>query len=195
MTKVRFIPIALCLSTEFALAAALKQNVPPTPSYYKTLKSLLEPNWLKIRPKSGGRDVDLVDPLNGAGGVRFGDSIDTVVGVWGRPSHIHVSRTSPLWRLGMGACRFEFIDNRLVAISIHRVTLANAHLKEGVTFQSSHEQVKEALGKPTRETHTVLTFERDGGYVLRCQFMSDPTQAGKSELIAFAIRHPDYRPF
>lgn len=195
MSKVRFIPIALCLSTELALAASLKRDVPPTPSYYETLKSLLVPNRAKIRPKSEGRDVNLIDPLNGAGGVRFGDSVDTVVGVWGKPNSIQITAFSPLWRLRMGACTFAFIDNRLVAISIHSATLKNARLEEGVTFQSSTEEVRKALGEPTEETYAALTFERDGGYVLRCQFMPDSLQAGKRKLILVEIRHPDYRTY
>jgi len=149
---------------------------------------------LKVRPKLQGRDINLIDPEEGAGGVRFGDSIDTVVGVWGKPSGIRISGYSPLWRLRIGACTFSFVNNKLVAISISSATLKDARLESGVTFQSSYDEVKKTVGEPTEETYSTLTFERDNEYVLRFQFMGDSLQGGKRKLIAIEVRHPDYRP-
>ena len=194
MNKVRFFPVALCLFAVPALGASRKQEEPSAPSYHETLKLLLAPAKLKVRLKSQGRDINLIDPEKGAGGMRFGDSIDTVIGVWGKPSGIRITGQSPLWRLRMGACTFGFVNNKLVAISIHSATLKDARLEMGVTFQSSYDEVKRTVGEPTKETYTNLTFERDNGYVLRFQFMADSLQAGKRKLIAIEVRHPDYRP-
>jgi len=194
MKKVRFFPGALCLFAVPALGASLNQEGRPSPSYHETLKSLVLPAKLKVRPKLQGRDINLIDPEEGAGGVRFGDSIDTVVGVWGKPSGIRISGYSPLWRLRIGACTFSFVNNKLVAISISSATLKDARLESGVTFQSSYDEVKRTVGEPTEETYSTLTFERDNEYVLRFQFMGDSLQGGKRKLIAIEVRHPDYRP-
>ena len=161
-------------------------------SYYGKLKSLLrQRHILRVRPKGSGRDVNLIEVEKGAGGVLFGASMDDVVAVWGMPSGLFIDGIGPVWKLAIGACRFGFVDNRLVEISIHSATLKTAHLANGIGFASSYDEVKSAFGEPLEATYSKLEFATKNGYVIKFHFLPDRLSEGKRKIVTITIFHPD----
>ena len=91
----------------------------------------------------------------------------------------------------MGACRFGFIDNQLVSVSIHSATLKEAHCGNGISFKSSYDDVKSAFGKPIEATDYNLKFLKENGYLIKFHFVANTSFMGKRKLISIAIYHPD----
>jgi len=160
-------------------------------SYYEQLKSLLTRKTLKVRPNASDRDVNLIEVEKGAAGVLFGASMDDVVAIWGKPCGIDTSRSRDIWALYIGACRFGFIDNRLVSVSIHSATLKKAHLQNGISFKSSYNDVKSAFGEPIEATDYNLKFLTKNGYIVKFHFVADRSSMGKRKLISITVYHPD----
>jgi len=162
----------------------------PSESYYEQLKSLITRQTLKVRPKTSEQDVNLIEIEKGAAGVRFGATMDDVVAVWGKPCGINTNGIGGVWDLDIGACRFGFLDNRLVTIDIHSAMLENAYLENGVTFESSYDDVMAAFGEPLEASDYTPEFETEKGYVFSFHFIPDKSSEGK-RLIAIGIYHPD----
>ncbi len=160
-------------------------------SYHGQLKSLLIRKTLKVRPKVSERDVNLIEVEKGAAGVLFGESMDDVIAIWGKPCGIHISGHQVVWDLTIGACRFGFVDNRLVSISIHSATLKKAYLENGISFTSSYDQVKSAFGEPIEATYSNLKYVTENGYIIKFHFVPDALSKGKRKLISITIYHPD----
>ena len=160
-------------------------------SYYEQLKSLVSRRTLTVRPKESERDVNLIEVEKGAAGVLFGASMDDVVAVWGKPCGLMIGKgINDVWELEMGACDFGFLDNQLVSISIHSATLEKAHLDNGISFESSYDEVMSAFGDPIEASDYTPEFETENGYIARFHFIPDASPAGK-KLIAIGIYHPD----
>ncbi len=161
-------------------------------SYYVRLKSLVTGrHFLRVRPKASERDVNLIEVEKGAAGVLFGASMDEVVAIWGKPNGIWIDGVRDVWNLAIGACRFGFVDNRLVTIDVHSATIKKAHLTNGLSFESSYDEVKSAFGKPIEEKGFNLEFATENGYLAGFHFIQNPTTLGKRKLIAIKICHPD----
>lgn len=161
-------------------------------SYYGRLKSLVTGRHIiNIRPKASDRDVNLIEVEKGAAGVLFGASMDDVVAVWGKPNAIWIDGVRDAWYLGIGACRFGFVDNRLVSIAVHSATIEKAHLVNGLSFESSYEEVKSAFGDPIEATDLNLRFATEDGYLVRFHFIPDREVLGQRRLIVAEIFHPD----
>lgn len=186
--QIPFTTILLVLLPLIAFSGA-KQT--PSESYYERLKSLVSPfpNY-PIHPNATGRDVNVIEVEKGAAGVVFGASIDDVVAVWGKPESIMVNKFDRGWFLGIGGCEFGFVDNRLTAITVSRITVETAHLANGLTFDSSYDEVKSAFGEPVEATDLVLSFVTENGYTTEFCFYVSPVR-NKRELIAINISSPD----
>lgn len=165
------------------------QDQPET--YYGKLKSLLTRKILHVRPRATERDVNLIEIEKGAAGVCFGASMDDVVAVWGKPCGFHIIGYRDVWDLSIGACRFGFIENQLVTISIHSATLKDAHLKNGINFSSSYDKVKSAYGEPLKATNFDLKYSTENGHLIKFHFVADNSSLGKRKLINISIYHPD----
>ncbi len=194
-----YIPIVLILLVMVPLFAFSGRNTPVScnaeqktaESYYGQLKSLLSRKTLKVRPKASKRDVNLIEGEKGAAGVLFGASMDDVIAIWGKPCGIFINGNIVIWDLSIGACRFGFVDNRLVSISIHSATLKKAYLKSGINFTSSYDEVKSAFGEQMEATYSNRAFATENGYIIRFHFVPDASSKGKRKLICIAIYHPD----
>jgi hypothetical protein len=191
MKRKLYIPIAVFLFVLLPLIAFSDTEQKLSESYYGQLKSLLTRKTLKVRPKASERDVNLVEVEKGAAGVIFGASMDDVVAIWGKPCGLNIYGSRDVWTLNIGACRFGFIDNHLVTISIHSATLKKAHLENGVSFESSFKDVKSAFGEPIEATDYNLKFSTKNGYVIKFHFVADNSSIGKRKLINIIIYHPD----
>ena len=174
--------------TNHGLSKSL-QDQPET--YYGKLKSLLTRKTLHVRPRATERDVNLIEIEKGAAGVCFGASMDDVVAIWGKPCGFQIDGFRDVWDLSIGACRFGFIDNHLVIISIHSATLKDAHLKNGISFGSSYDEVKSAYGEPLEATNFDLKYSTENGYFVKFHFVADNSSLGKRKLINISIYHPD----
>lgn len=181
--------ILLVMLPLFAISGDIEQKI--AESYYGRLKSLLSRKTLNVRPKASERDVSLIEPEKGAAGVLFGDSMDDVIAIWGKPCGIFIDGIRPVWELFIGACRFGFVDNRLVSISVHSATLEKAYMENGISFTSSYDEVKSAIGEPMEATYSDLKFITENGYIIKFHFVPDALSEGKRELISIAIYHPD----
>jgi hypothetical protein len=99
------------------------------------------------------------------------------------------------WTLKIGAHTFGFRDNKLVSVSVHSATSADAHLKEGIGFKSSPADIEKAFGKPTRERNSTRGYELEEGYVLEFHFIRKGAFQRKgnegAKLITIRIHHPD----
>lgn len=194
-----YIPIVLILLVMVPLFAFSGRNTPVScnaeqkiaQSYYEQLKSLLTRKALKVRPKASKRDVNLIEAEKGAAGVLFGESMDDVIAVWGKPCGIFINGNMVVWDLSIGACRFGFVDNRLVSISVHSATLKKAYLKNGISFTSSYDEVKSAFGEQMEATYSHLEFATENGYTIRLHFVPDASSKGERKLICIAVYHPD----
>ncbi len=189
MKRARYIPIFLLVLLPLIAFSETEQKA--SDSYYKQLKSMLTRHTLKVRPKPSDRDVNLIEVEKGAAGVLFGASMDDVIAIWGKPCGLRISGYLDVWNLSIGACRFGFIDNRLVTISIHSATLKEAHFDNGISFDSSFDEVKAAFGEPVKETDYILQFVTKNDYLIRFQFLADKIDRTKRKLIAVTICHPD----
>jgi hypothetical protein len=165
-------------------------------SYYETLRSLVGPKQLEVQPKPDGRDYNLIRPEKGAAGMLFGDSMDAVVDTWGKPAGIDINihcplENCPLWTLSIGTCEFGFVEGQLTTIDVHCVALPDAYMENGITFDSSIEEVKQAFGKPVEEQFNgeVLVYRTPGGYGLKFQFTR--CLEGALKLIAIRLSRPD----
>ena len=199
MKRFYYTPIVLILLVMLPLFAFSGRSTPAScdaeqkkaESYYEQLKSLLTRKTLKVRPKASKRDVNLIETEKGAAGVLFGASMDDVIAIWGKPCGISISGYREVWNLSIGACRFGFIDNKLVSISVHSATLEKAYLKNGISFTSSYDEVKSAFGEQMEATYSNLKFATENGYVIRFHFVPDASSKGKRKLICIAVHHPD----
>jgi hypothetical protein len=191
MKRKLFNPLILILLVLIPLLAFSGTEQKGSESYYGKLKSMLSRKTLKVRPKASERDVNLIDVEKGAAGVLFGASMDDIVAVWGKPCGIDTNRSRNIWSLSVGACRFGFIENELVSVSIHSATLEKAHFENGINFESSFDDVMSAFGKPIEATDYILKFVKENGYVIRFQFGGDTSSLGKRKLIGITIYHPD----
>ena len=191
MKRKLFNPIILILLVLIPLLAFSGTEQKESDSYYGQLKSMLSRKTLKVRPKASERDVNLIEVEKGAAGVLFGASMDDIVAVWGKPCGIDTYRSRDIWTLYIGACKFGFIANELVSVSIHSATLKKAHLENGISFKSSYDDVKSAFGEPIEATDYSLKFVTKNGYVVRFHFVADTSSIGKRKLINIRISHPD----
>ncbi len=160
-------------------------------SYYGQLKSLLSRSNPYILPKASEQDIDLIETKKGAAGVLLGATMDDVVAVWGNPSGLMINEVMDIWFLNIGACKFGFVDNSLVSISIHSVTLPTAHFKNGISFKSSINDLLAAFGEPIKSMNHKYTFVNEDGYVTEFQFFPDPQIKGEERLSTITIYHPD----
>ncbi len=161
-------------------------------SYYTQLKSLVTGRCsLRVRPKPSERDINLIAIEDGAAGVLFGATMDDVIAIWGKPDSLMIDGIRPVWDLGIGACRFGFVDNRLVTISVHSATIEKAYLPNGLSFESSYEEVESAFGEPIEATDLNLEFATENSYLVRFHFAPDLGALGKRKLINIEICHPD----
>jgi hypothetical protein len=184
----RIVLILLVLLPLIALSGTEEKT---SDSFYGQLTSLLTRQTLKLRPKASERDVNLIEVEKGAAGVVFGASMDDVVAIWGKPSGLHIQGRRDIWDLYIGACRFGFIENELVSIGIHSVTIDKAHFENGIGFKSSFDDVLSAFGKPIEATDYNLKFVNETGYVMKFHFVADTSSLGKRKLINITMYHPD----
>ena len=191
MKRELYTPIVVFLLALLPLIAFSGTEQKPSESYYGQLKSLLTRKTLKVRPKASERDVNLIEVEKGAAGVLFGASMDDVVAIWGKPCGINTYRLRDIWSLYIGACRFGFIDNQLVSVSIHSATLKEAHIGNGISFKSSYNDVKSAFGEPIEMTDYSLKFSTKNGYIIKFHFVADRSSMGKRKLISITVYHPD----
>jgi hypothetical protein len=191
MQRKLYNPMILVLLVLIPLIAFSGTEQKATESYYEQLKSLLTRQTLKVRPKTSERDVNLIEVEKGAAGVLFGASMDDVVAIWGKPCGINTSGSRDIWSLYIGACKFGFIDNELVLISIHSATRKEAHFENGIGFKSSFDDVMSAFGKPIEATDYILKFVKENGYVIKFQFVADTSSLGKRKLIGITLNHSD----
>ena len=183
--------LAMVMIVMFPLVAFSDAEEKLEASYYDQLKSLLSRKTLSVRPKESERDVNLIEVEKGAAGVLFGASMDDVVAVWGKPCGLMVGRgINDVWDLHIGASRFGFFDNELVAIDIHSAMLENAQMDNGINFESSYDEVMAAFGDPIEASEYNPEFETENGYVVTFHFMPDESPKDK-RLIAIGIYHPD----
>ncbi len=184
------ISILFCMLPLISISGARQTS---TESYYDRLKSLLGPKKYRITPKVTRRDVNLIEIEKGAAGVVYGASMDDVITIWGHPCELYVSSGSRDWKLTFGACQLHFIDNRLMSIGIHPATLPKAYLPNGISFESSYDEVKSTMGEPIRATDRDLDFRTSNGYEISFFFTEKndiPSEAGK--IVAITISHPDF---
>lgn len=199
MKRFYYTPIVLILLVMLPLLAFSGRSTPAlcdakqktAESYYEQLKSLLTRKTLNIRPKASERDVNLIEAEKGAAGVLFGASMDDVIAIWGKPCGISIYANVGSWDLSIGACRFGFVDNKLVSISVHSATLKKAYLKNGISFTSSYDEVKSAFGEQMEATYSNLEFAAESGYVIKFHFVPDASSKGKRKLICITVHHPD----
>ena len=191
MKRQLYNPMILVLLVLIPLIAFSGTEQKTSESYYEQLKSLLTRKTLKVRPNASKRDVNLIEVEKGAAGVLFGASMDDVVAIWGKPSGLLIHGSRDIWTLYIGACRFGFIDNQLVSVSIHSATLKEAHIGNGIRFKSSYNDVKSAFGKPIEMTDYNLKFATKNGYIIRFYFVADRYSMGKRKLISITVYHPD----
>jgi hypothetical protein len=138
-------------------------------SYYENIKALLVPKDLRHAPPRNTPLLLVLDPSIGAGGVKFGMTMDEVIGIWGKPSSLTID---PIMRhpkdlkvtLFFGASNFEFIGDELGKILIHQVSLPNAKFGNGIGFASSRAKVVRAFGQPSERSRgeAVPEFMVDG---------------------------------
>jgi len=191
MKRKLYNPMILVLLVLIPLIAFSGTEQKASESYYEQLKSLLTRKTLKVRPNASKRDVNLIDTEKGAAGVLFGASMDDIVAIWGKPCGIDTNRSRNIWSLSVGACRFGFIENELVSVSIHSATLEKAHFENGINFESSFDDVMSAFGKPIQATDYSLKFATQNGYIIKFQFVADTSALGKRKLIGITVYHPN----
>ncbi|OHB82988.1 MAG: hypothetical protein A2Z38_03555 [Planctomycetes bacterium RBG_19FT_COMBO_48_8] len=191
MKRKLYNPMILVLLVFVPLIAFSGTEQKASESYYEQLKSLLTRKTLKVRPNASKRDVNLIETEKGAAGVLFGASMDDIVAIWGKPCGIDTNRSRNIWSLSVGACRFGFIENELVSVSIHSATLEKAPFETGINFKSSFDDVMSAFGKPIQATDYSLKFVTKNGYIIRFHFVADTSSIGKRKLITIKISHPD----
>jgi len=186
------IPISVVLLLLVCLIPFSGAGQTASESYYAQLKSLVTGRHiLRVRPKPSERDINLIEIEKGAAGVLFGATMDDVIAIWGKPNSLMIDGIRPVWDMGIGACRFGFINNRLVTISVHSATIEKAHLPNGLSFESSYEEVESAFGEPIEAADLNLEFATVNGYLVRFHFAPDLGALGKRKLINIEICHPD----
>lgn len=192
MKRTFHVPVIVVLLLLVSLVAFSGAEQSASESYYGRLKSLVTGRHIiSIHPKASERDVNLIEVEKGAAGVLFGATMDDVIAIWGRPNAIWIDGIRDAWYLGIGACRFGFVDNRLASISVHSATIEKAYLANGLSFESSYDEVKSAFGEPIEATNSSLRFATENGYLVRFHFIPDPEVLGKRELIAIGISDPN----
>jgi hypothetical protein len=185
-------PIMVILLGLLPLIAFSGAEQTPSESYYERLKSLVTPELrFQIRPNATDRDVNLIEIEKGAAGVVFGASMDDVIAVWGKPESIWIDGIREAWFLGIGGCRFGFVDNRLTTVGVLSVSVEKAHLANGIGFESSYDEVKSALGEPVEATDSELSFVTKNGYTIGFHFVSDESASDKRRLISIKISCPN----
>ncbi len=159
-------PIMAILLVLLPLIAFSGAEQTPSESYYERLKSLVrvrEGYYVSIHPAAKDRDVNLIEIEKGAAGVVFGASMDDVIAVWGFPESIRVNGFLKTWFLRIGGSCFGFVDNRLTTIAVCRGAVKNAHLANGIGFESCYDEVRSAFGEPVEATDLELTFVTEDG--------------------------------
>jgi hypothetical protein len=148
------------------------------------VEALLHPGpGRTLAPVRDAGDVLTIDPESGsAAGLRFGQTMDDVIAVWGKPHGLDVekkrdSRARTWYRrvdLNYGyGLSFRFRDGALDGI--HVQSLDAAHLLNGPALKSTPAEVLKALGEPPRKRYHDRVWLYDVGEVeLRLQF-SDKT--------------------
>jgi hypothetical protein len=126
-------------------------------SYYESIKALLGPHDLGHAPPKNTPFLQVLDPCIGAGGVKFGMTMDEVIRIWGKPSSLtidpgHHGPRDLKVRLTFGASWFVFIGNELLTIVIHRASLPNAKFRNGIGFASSRAKIVRAFGQPSERS-------------------------------------------
>jgi hypothetical protein len=177
----RLIPLAL-LFTVGTLCRAQGESARSGSGsfYYRSMIELLQPRDFHVAPPAGTPDLLLIDPAVGAGGVRFGMTMDEVVAIWGKPDKIErdlVSERSGgghLATLQFGATDFEFFDDCLERIDLCHTNLPEARFRDGLGFDASVDDVVTEYGKPKRD------YESEPDHGLAWDFMH--FQAGGTEL-------------
>ena len=160
-------------------------------SYYEQLNSLLSRKKLKVYPKTSDRDINRIEVEKGGAGVLYGSTTDDVIAIWGKPSGFLINDIRDSWDMYIGACRFGFVENSLVYISIHNVTVPDAKFDNGISFESSIEDVLDAFGEPSKASDYFYTFRNDNGFVIKFHFTPDSKNKDIEKLIAVSIYHPD----
>lgn len=167
--------IILILAIVFVFSAVNSYAAESTASkvnYYDTLKSMLSPMDRKAKPQSKDRDVNLIEPSKGAGGLLFGQSIDDLIRVWGNPSNMCASMSTHGIKLTTnnffyGASHFKFINNKLVEIVVSKVNLPNAHFPNGIGFNSTAQDIKKVFGEPDEKRDNTATYYNITGSKVR----------------------------
>ena len=186
-----YILVAVTIVLVLSLIALAEDEQTASETYYGRLKSLVTRRHIfAVRPESSERDLNLIEAEKGAAGVLFGSSMDDVIAIWGKPNAIRIDGITDVWDLGIGACRFSFVDNRLVGISLHSATLKDAHLANGIGFKSSYDEVKAAFSEPLEASDFNLVFLTENDYRLRFHFVADTLVLGKRKLICIEISRP-----
>jgi hypothetical protein len=139
---------ALAISGCAAAKLADETSSQELSSYYRLISNLTETRREPVA--AGGEDQLLVDPSSGAAGLRFGQGVDDIVGIWGKPDRIsmdmgHIVR---LWYLG--GLRFTLESNRLY--EIHVQGLPGARFKDGPSLDAGMEEIQAFLGEPVSES-------------------------------------------
>ena len=159
--------------------------------YYAQLQSMLSNGHLMFYPKDPDKDVNLVTIEKGASGLHFGASMDDLVELWGNPSIVRNSGDA--WFLAIGGCRFGFIDNELLYISIRSTTIPDAHFGNGISFSSSYEDIVSAFENLTESRNNTLELCTKNGYKMKLYFFPDTSNGNKLKLFMIELKHPEMR--
>ncbi len=65
-----------------------------------------------------------------------------------------------------------------------------AHLPNGVSFESSYEEVKSAFAEPIEATDSRLRFRTEQGYTAEFMFIADESASDKRKLVDIKISCP-----
>ncbi len=158
-------------------------------SYSAKLKEVVDTKKRRIKPLKKNVDTKLISIEQGATGLKFGDSLDDLVEMWGKPSGIYIHNHGA-WQFYIDATYYQFIDNKLVSIGIHSATMPDAYMKNGLSFKSTLEEFKKLYPQAEEKRRDTFTHYTENDYVIEFTFY--PTYPDDElKLSAITLSHPD----
>ena len=146
--KLYFEDDGLCMISLYRSAAGGAKDV-ESGSYY----SRLETQLLDVDAPDTGAEIDLgdsiINPGTGLSILPFGSGMDQAVALWGKPYEIKLFRNTVILDYYQGP-HCTFTNNRLVGLYLNLVP--GVIFANGLGFGSTIAEIKEAFGKPDRES-------------------------------------------
>ena len=117
--------------------------------------------------------------------------MDDLVELWGIHQALRIIRHRDEWNLKIGGCRFGFIDNELLSISIRKRYNETRISAMGFHFHPLMKTLVSAFENLTESNNITLKLRTKNGYILELYFRPDTSNGNKLKLITIRVHHPN----